>query len=60
MFNECSECEDGKLCELAADDNCSDSNSDSESDANANEVLFYKWETPDKHVAKPHVAIPNF
>ena len=52
MFNECSECEDGKLCELAADDNWSDSNSDSDSDANANEVSFYKWKTPDKHVAK--------
>ena len=45
MFNECSECEDGKLCELAADDNWSDSNSGSDSDTNANEVSFYKWET---------------
>ena len=54
MFNECSECEDGKLCELAADDNCSDSNSD----ANANEVSFYKWETPDKHVAKVRITLP--
>ena len=33
MFNECSECEDGKLCELAADDNWCDSNSDSDSDS---------------------------
>ena len=54
MFNECSECEDGKLCELAADDNWSDSNSD----ANANEVSFYKWETPDEHVAKVRITLP--
>ena len=58
MFNECSECEDGKLCELAADDNCSDSNSDSDSDANANEESFYKWEIPDKHVAKVRITLP--
>ena len=45
MFNECSECEDGKLCGLAADYNWSDSNSGSDSDTNANEVSFYKWET---------------
>ena len=56
MFNECSECEDGRLCELAADENWSDSNSDS--DANANEVSFYKWETPDKHVAKVRFTLP--
>ena len=42
MFNECSDCEDGKLCDLAADDNWSDSNSDSDSGANRNEVSFYK------------------
>ena len=54
MFNECSECEEGKLCELAADDNWSDFNSD----ANANEVSFYKWETPDKHVAKVRITLP--
>ena len=58
MFNECSECEDGKLCELAADDNWSDSNSDSDSDANANEVLFCKWEPPDKHIAKFRITLP--
>ena len=53
MFNECSECKDGKLC-----DNWSDSNSDYISDANANEVSFYKWETPDKHVAKVRITLP--
>ena len=54
MFSECSESEDGKLCELAADENWSDSNSDT----NANEVSFYKWETPDKHVAKVRIKLP--
>ena len=58
MFSECCECEDGKLCELAADENWSDSNSDSDSDTNANEVSFYKWETPDKHVAKVRIKLP--
>ena len=57
MFNECSECKDGKLCELAADDDWSDSNSDSDSDANANEVSFYKWENPDKHVTKVRITL---
>ena len=58
MFNECSECKDGKLCELAADDNWSSSNSDSDSDGKANEVSFYKWETPDKHAAKVRITLP--
>ena len=58
MFNECSERKDGKSCELAADDKWSDSKSDSDSDANANEVSFYKWETPDKHVAKVCIMLP--
>ena len=58
MFNECSECEDGKLCELAADGNWFDSNSEYFSDTNANEVSFYKWETPDKHVAKVRITLP--
>ena len=44
---------------LAADDNWSDFNSDSESGANANEVSFYKWETPDEHVAKVRITLPS-
>ena len=58
MFNECSECEDGKLCNLAVDDNWSDSNSDSDSGESANEVSFYKWETPHKHIAKVRITLP--
>ena len=52
------ECEDGKLFDLATENNWSDSNSDSDSGANANEVSFYKWETPDKHVAKVRITLP--
>ena len=52
------ECKDGKLFDLAAENNWSDSNSDSDSGANANEVSFYKWETPDKHVAKVRITLP--
>ena len=44
------------MCDLAADDKWSDSNSDS--GGNANEVSFYKWETPDKHVAKVRITLP--
>ena len=54
----CSECEDGKLCELTADDEWSDSNSDSDSEANTNEVSFYKWETPDKNVMAVRITLP--
>ena len=53
MFDDCTECSSGKLCQLP------DSNPDSESDLDSNSdsdtsclVSFYYWETLDKHITK--------
>ena len=53
MFDDCTECSSGKLCQLP------DFNPDSESDLDSNSdsdksclVSFYCWETLDKHVTK--------
>ena len=59
MFDDCTECSSGKLCQLP------DSNPDSESDLDSNSdsdtsclVSFYCWETPDKHVTKIRINEP--
>ena len=59
MFDDCTECSSGKLCQLP------DSNPDSESDLDSNSdsdtsclVSFYRWETPDKHVTKIRISEP--
>ena len=59
MFDDCTECSSGKLCQLA------DSNPDSESDLDSNSdsdtscsVSFYGWETLDKHVTKIRISEP--
>ena len=59
MFDDCTECSSGKLCQLP------DSNPDSESDLDSNSdsdtsclVSFYHWETPDKHVTKIRISEP--
>ena len=57
MYNECTDCSNGKLCESLnnADSNLqSDSDSDSDS---SNLISFYRWETPDKHVSKVRISV---
>ena len=62
MFNCCSNCKDGKLCDISTA-NSSDlesDNSSSESDTDSDEfsVYFYKWESVDKHTSKVRVSVP--
>ena len=59
MFDDCTECSSGKLCQLP------DSNPDSESDFDSSSdfdtsclVSFYRWKTPDKHVIKIRISEP--
>ena len=59
MFDDCTECSFGTLCQLL------DSNPDSESDLDFNSdsdtsclVSFYRWETFDKHVTKIRISEP--
>ena len=57
MYNECTDCSNGKLCE-SLNNADSDLQSDSDSDSDSyNLISFYRWETPDKHVSKVRISV---
>ena len=56
-FDDCTECSSGRLCQLPDSNAYSESDLDSDSDTSCL-VLFYHWETPDKHVTKLDISEP--
>ena len=59
MFDDCTECSSGKLCQLPDSNPDSESGLDSNSDSDIScSVSFYGWETLDKHVTKIRISEP--
>ena len=59
MFDDCTECSSGRLCQLPNPNPDSESDLDSNSDSDISYLVsFYRWETPDKHVTKIRISEP--
>ena len=59
MFDDCTECSSGKLCQLPDSNPDSESGLDSNSDSDTRCLIsFYRWKTLDKHVTKTRVSEP--